>query len=57
MEENFTLPDYIPPDFNKCEFINAPLIKTEPAEKDGIAPENYHSTSNYPEYLHVGNKS
>jgi hypothetical protein len=53
MGKESILPTYIPPDFNKKEFIDAPLISTEKVLMDGIAPENYHSTSNHPEYLHV----
>jgi lysine-ketoglutarate reductase/saccharopine dehydrogenase-like protein (TIGR00300 family) len=47
------LAKYAPPDFNKDYLKNAPLVKTEPAPDDGIAPHNYHATSNHPEYLHI----
>lgn len=53
MKDNFILPKYMPPDFSKSSFVNAPIIKTEHTTEDGRAPENYHSTSNHPEYLHV----
>jgi len=49
------LPDYSPPDFSVSPLANAPAAKTEPALMDGVAPDNYHGTSNHPEYVHVGN--
>jgi lysine-ketoglutarate reductase/saccharopine dehydrogenase-like protein (TIGR00300 family) len=36
------------------ELAGAPVVKTEPAPCDGVAPENFHATSNHPEYLHLG---
>lgn len=48
---DFRLPQYIHPDFTLPEFCNAPDVKTAIAEKDGVAPENFHSTSMYPEYF------
>ena len=34
-------------------FVNAPDVKFEEAEMDGVAPEYYHSTSMYPEYFKI----
>jgi len=34
-------------------FIKAPNVKTVKAPKDGIAPENYHSTTIFPEYFKI----
>jgi lysine-ketoglutarate reductase/saccharopine dehydrogenase-like protein (TIGR00300 family) len=51
----FQLPDYTPPDFGSDLLSKAPIVKTEPALKDGVAPENFHATSNHPEYVHAGN--
>ncbi|SHJ84726.1 TIGR00300 family protein [Malonomonas rubra DSM 5091] len=48
------IPGYIPPDFSLPELASAPVVKTAPAPKDGVVPANYHGTSNYPEYLHLG---
>ncbi len=48
------LTSYIPPDFSREQFVKAPIVSLEPAPVDGIAPENYHATSNHPEYLHLG---
>ncbi len=50
----FQLPVYNPPDFQREPRASAPPVKTEPAPADGVAPENFHATSNHPEYLHRG---
>ncbi|MFI3172222.1 MAG: hypothetical protein R3Y58_07650 [Eubacteriales bacterium] len=47
----FEMPEYHHPDFTKECFVNAPDAKYEEAEKDGVAPKYYHSTSMYPEYF------
>lgn len=49
----FHLPTYIPPDFSQPIFSNAPNASTDQVKFDGIAPDNYHSTSMYPEYFKV----
>lgn len=49
----FKLPEYQHPDFSKPQFINAPDVKWEKVEQDGVAPENFHSTSMFPEYFKV----
>ena len=51
---SFILPEYVRPDFNEPMFANAPEAVWAPVEKDGVAPENYHSTSIYPEYFKLG---
>ena len=48
------IPSYKAPDFNDPELLNAPSAKFVPAPKDGVAPLNYHGTSNHPEYIHLG---
>ncbi|HBA64074.1 MAG TPA: hypothetical protein DCZ20_09490 [Lachnospiraceae bacterium] len=53
---SFNMPVYHHPDFSRKEFINAPDVKYEAAEKDGVAPEYYHSTSMYPEYFKINGK-
>lgn len=50
---SFTMPKYIHPDFTEKKFADAPDVKYEIAEMDGVAPENYHSTSMYPEYYKI----
>lgn len=53
---SFKLPEYHHPDF-ECEFLkNAPDAAYEIAEADGVAPENFHSTSMYPEYFKIDGK-
>ena len=49
----FTLPLYIPPDFTRSPLSEAPPARFVPSPGDGIAPEGYHATSVYPEYLHL----
>lgn len=44
---------YVPPDFEQPHLKNSPLAILEPAPDDGIAPANYHATSNHPEYIKV----
>ncbi len=49
------LPEYTPPDFTTPSLAAAPTVQFEPAPADGVLPQHYHGTSNYPEYLHLGN--
>ena len=49
----FSLLNYHHPDFSAEPFISAPDASYKPAEKDGVAPEYYHSTSMYPEYFKI----
>jgi len=48
------IPPYTPPDFNAPELVNAPHVQVATAPKDGVVPDNYHGTSNHPEYVHLG---
>ena len=48
---SFHLPRYTPPDFTSGVLAGAPAARTEPAPQDGVAPHNYHATSNHPEYV------
>lgn len=52
----FHLPEYREPDFTKERFVNAPDAKWEKVTVKGVAPENYHSTSMYPEYFKIDGK-
>ncbi|WP_300675255.1 hypothetical protein [Desulfoluna sp.] len=47
------IPPYTPPDFSREPLASAPVITTEKSPADGVAPENFHATSNHPEYVHV----
>ena len=44
---------YSPPDFNQPHLQNSPAAKLQPAPADGIAPRQYHATSNLPEYVKI----
>ena len=50
----FDLPKYREPDFTEERFTGAPDVKWEAVTIKGVAPENYHSTSMYPEYFKIG---
>jgi len=45
----FTLPCYTPPDFRDLRSCPPATVSLAPA--NGIAPEGFHATSNYPEYV------
>jgi lysine-ketoglutarate reductase/saccharopine dehydrogenase-like protein (TIGR00300 family) len=47
------IPAYSPPDFSRPEFTGAPAARVEPSPQDGVLPEHFHATSNYPEYVHL----
>ena len=49
----FHMPEYREPDFTKERFANAPDAAWEKVTIKGVAPENYHSTSMYPEYFKI----
>ena len=44
------------PDFTKEIFVNAPDCKYVVCEKDGALPDNFHSTSMFPEYYKIDGK-
>ena len=50
---SFQLPEYHHPDFSQPKFTNAPDVKWQEVELDGVAPEYFHSTSMYPEYFKI----
>ena len=52
----FHLPEYREPDFTQERFVNAPDAAWESVTIKGVAPENYHSTSMYPEYFKIDGK-
>ena len=49
----FELPRYKEPDFSDSRFAGSPDAAWEEVTIDGVAPENYHSTSMYPEYFKI----
>lgn len=42
---------YCPPDWDAAYLRDAPTVVLQPAPADGVAPENFHATSNFPEYV------
>lgn len=50
---SFKLPEYHSPNFAEEPFISAPNVITERVTLKGIAPDNYHATSIYPEYFKI----
>ena len=52
----FQLPKYIAPDFSQEKFIAAPDAPTEKVAIKGVAPDQYHATSMYPEYYKINGK-
>lgn len=52
----FRLPEYRQPDFTQKRFMDAPDAVWETVTIKGVAPENYHSTSMYPEYFKINGK-
>ena len=52
----FELPEYREPDFTDKKFTDSPDAAWEKVTIKGVAPENYHSTSMYPEYFKIGGK-
>lgn len=49
----FELKPYFAPDFTEEKFVNAPDAVLMPAPKDGVAPEQYHAMSIFPEYFKI----
>jgi lysine-ketoglutarate reductase/saccharopine dehydrogenase-like protein (TIGR00300 family) len=49
----FRLPAYTAPDFAARGLANAPFCRFAAVKKPGVAPDEYHATSVFPEYLHV----
>jgi hypothetical protein len=52
----FQLPTYQAPNFEEERFVNAPECTLETVKKDGVAPDNYHALSVYPEYYKIQEK-
>ena len=47
---------YVEPDFGEERFMSAPEAVLKQAPADGVAPENYHAMSIFPEYFKIGGK-
>ncbi len=44
---------YLPPKFRNQPLVHSPFARLEPAPADGIAPDKFHATSNFPEYVKI----
>lgn len=49
----FLMPKFREPDFERLDLKKAPNVKFEEVKVKGIAPDNYHGTSMYPEYYKI----
>ncbi|MGV8075154.1 MAG: hypothetical protein AB2L11_11430, partial [Syntrophobacteraceae bacterium] len=49
----FSLPVYSPPDFRRPPLVDAPTVLFKPVVRPGVAPEDFHATSIFPEYLRL----
>ena len=52
----FELRKYTHPDFTEAKFVNSPDATLVEAPKDGIAPDNFHALSIFPEYFKIDGK-
>lgn len=50
---SFQLPHFTPPDLHREPFRSAPNALLADVLQDGVAPENFHAMSIYPEYFKV----
>ncbi len=50
------LPKYIEPDFDSEPFLSAPSVVIKDVVKKGVAPDNYHATTIFPEYFKINGK-
>ena len=49
----FKMPVYQGSDFNTPVLQKVPDAVTEPVKKNGVAPQNYHATTIFPEYYKI----
>ena len=52
----FSSPEYRHPNFDLPKFADAPNVKYALVDLDGVALDNYHSTSMFPEYFKIDGK-
>jgi lysine-ketoglutarate reductase/saccharopine dehydrogenase-like protein (TIGR00300 family) len=53
---HFSIPEYREPDFNKEPLKSSPDAVFETVTIDGVAPDNYHATTIFPEYIKINGK-
>ena len=49
----FKMPVFAEPNFAAPELIACPDAQTKPVVKAGVAPQNYHATTIFPEYYKI----
>ncbi|MCU0572093.1 MAG: hypothetical protein MUC41_03775 [Syntrophobacteraceae bacterium] len=49
----FSLPEYVPPDFRSPPLAGSPVARFEPVVETGVAPDDYHGTTIFPEYIQM----
>jgi len=52
----FEMPEYRPPDFESVTLAGAPDARLVRVTADGVAPEGFHATTIFPEYVKVGGR-
>ena len=52
----FEMVKYKEPDFKMEPFISAPCVSTRSVEIKGVAPDNFHATTIFPEYFKIDGK-
>lgn len=53
---SFKLPFYKKPDFQIAQFLEYPNATVRLVEKQGVAPENFHATTIFPEYYKINDR-
>jgi len=49
----FALPEYHPPNFDEPPLVDMLPVNFRPVAQPGVAPEEYHATSIFPEYYQI----
>ena len=52
----FQLPAYLEPEFDREPLISSPNVRTQPVLQDGVAPDDFHATTIFPEYFKIDGK-
>ena len=50
---HFEIPEYLEPNFMELRFIDSPDAATAAVTTKGVAPDNYHATTIFPEYFKI----
>jgi lysine-ketoglutarate reductase/saccharopine dehydrogenase-like protein (TIGR00300 family) len=52
----FELPEYRGPDFSREPLVSSPDARTARVADDGVAPQGFHATTIFPEYVKLGGR-